>query len=310
MAGLDRAPASEARDEAVPPAGARRTLQRVRRLQAALWLTLALAAAAAAVAAAAPPAAGQELDVDAATRWGEQRQGRVSWAVLDESGRLQGRHRTRAHRSASLSKAMLLVAYLRRLGGRPVPRAADRLLRPMVVVSDNRAAHAILARIGDGALGDVARAAGMRRLRTNGSWSELWLTPADQARFFLRFDVLVPARHRRYARGLLSGVTREQAWGIPRVARRPGRRFRAFFKGGWRPGLVNQAALLERDGRRYAVVVLTDGDPSFPYGVNTIEGVTRRLLRPAARPARGRSAVVHGWRTTLIAPSSFFWKSS
>jgi hypothetical protein len=256
------------------------------------------------------PAVAQELDVAAATRWGEQRQGRVSWAVLDESGRLQGRHRTRAHRSASLSKAMLLVAYLRRLGGRPVPRAADRLLRPMVVVSDNRAADRILGRIGDGALRDVARAAGMRRLRTNGSWSELRLTPADQARFFLRFDALVPARHRRYARGLLSGVTRGQAWGIPRVARRPARRFRVFFKGGWRRGVVNQAALLERDGRRVAVVVMTDRVRSFPYGVATVEGVARRLLPPAARRARGRSAVRHGWSTTLIAPSSFFWKSS
>ncbi|MBM3668061.1 MAG: hypothetical protein FJW90_11415 [Actinobacteria bacterium] len=42
---------------------------------------------------------------------------------------------------------------------------------------------------------------------------------------------------------------------------------------------MNQSALLQRRGRRLAISVLTEGDPSLSYGARTISGVTRRLLR-------------------------------
>jgi hypothetical protein len=38
-------------------------------------------------------------------------------------------------------------------------------------------------------------------------------------------------------------------------------------------------ALLRRDGRRLALAVLSDGNPSLEYGAKTIQGVTARLLR-------------------------------
>jgi hypothetical protein len=56
-----------------------------------------------------------------------------------------------------------------------------------------------------------------------------------------------------------------------------------LFKGGWRPlsglNVVNQSALLEHDGRRVAVAVLSDGNRSHAYGTETVRGVARRLLR-------------------------------
>ena len=202
---------------------------------------------------------------------------RISWAVVDTGGRLFARHGARHHRSASLTKAMLLVAYLRGLGDRPLPDPVHRVLAPMIQVSGNRAADRIHALVGDAGLADVGRAARMRSLRLNGTWSGVEVTAADQARFFSRFDRLVPRSHRAYARRMLSSIVAKQSWGIARVARRLG--FRAFFKAGWRRLLTNQGALLEAgDGRRLAIVVLTDG-VRVAAGIRTIEALARRLLR-------------------------------
>lgn len=203
---------------------------------------------------------------------------RISFAVIDTRGRLFSRGGGRIHQSASQTKAMLLVAYLRRLGRRPVPRALRPVLTAMIRRSSNRAAHQVRALVGDAGLAEVGRAAGMRRLQLNGTWSAVGITAVDQARFFRRFDRLCPRRHRRYARRLLASIVPRQSWGIPRVARRRG--FATFFKGGWRRGLVNQGALLETgDRRRLSIVVLTSG-LRFAEGARTVEAVTRRLLAP------------------------------
>jgi hypothetical protein len=101
------------------------------------------------------------------------------------------------------------------------------------------------------------------------------LTAADQAHFFLRIDKLVPRAHRAYARALLSSIVPEQSWGIAPVGRR--RHYRVFFKGGWRTGITHQVALLERNGRRVALAVLTRS-PGMGYGEATISGIATRVL--------------------------------
>ncbi len=215
-----------------------------------------------------------------------QREGpaRVSWAAVDTRGRLWARGGARHHRSASQSKAMLLVAYLRRLGGRPVPEAMRRVLAPMIQVSGNRAAARVHRLVGDAGLADVGRAAGMRALRLSGTWSEAGITAADQARFFHRIDRLCPRRHRAYARRLLASIVPRQSWGIPAVARPRG--LRTLFKGGWRRGLVNQGALVELpDGHRLSIAILVDRRPSFAHGRRTIEGLAARLLAGAEAQA-------------------------
>ncbi len=59
--------------------------------------------------------------------------------------------------------------------------------------------------------------------------------------------------------------------------------YAVFFKGGWRSTglgqLVHQIGGLERPGRPFAMAVMTDGDPSMSYGIDTIQGVTQVLLR-------------------------------
>jgi hypothetical protein len=225
--------------------------------------------------------------VRVARRWASHRAGRIAWAAIDTRGRLIGRHRTWSFPAASVSKAMVLVAELRRAGraGGHLDPGTRALLAAMIRASDNDAADAVYRRIGDRGLLEVARAAHMRRFGPAGWWSEARLTPADQARLFLRIDKLVPPRWRSYARRLLASVVPWQSWGIARALRPRG--WKVFFKGGWRPSaagsVVHQVALAERGRRRIALAVLSDGNPSHAYGTETIHGIAARLLGAKAR---------------------------
>jgi len=210
------------------------------------------------------------------------RTGSTSFAVVDERGRIHGYRRGVQYSSASLVKAMLLVAYLdqhsvrhRRL------RGADRhLLGPMIRVSDNDAATAVYRRVGAGGLVRVARHAGMRRFLPNPVWGGCQVTARDQARFFGHIRHLIAERHRKYGLSLLRRIVSYQRWGIPRG--KPAG-WVPYFKGGWFNDddgwRVHQAALLQKGGRHISIAVLTRGTPSLGYGAATISGVTARLLR-------------------------------
>ncbi len=226
----------------------------------------------------APPA------IRAVRRYLRHRAGRVAFAVVDSEGRLNGVHLHWRFVSASVVKAMLLVAYLRRLDAehrRGLGGFARAVLGPMIHVSDNGAATAVWRIVGDRGLRAVARRAGMSDYGVVGSWARSQISAADQARFFFAMDRLVPRHFRPYARRLLSSIVGYESWGVPHVARP--RHYAVYFKGGWRGTalgqLVHQVARLERPGRTCAIAVLTDGDPSMGYGIHTIEGVARTLLR-------------------------------
>jgi hypothetical protein len=209
-----------------------------------------------------------------ARAWARGRAGVPAFAVLDQDGHLRGLRLRARYPSASVVKAMLLVAALRRAGRQPVPAGERALLDPMIRVSDNEAAEAVYAQVGAAGLYAVARRAGMRDFSVPVLFGAQ-LTAADQARFFLRIDKLVPRRQRAYARALLSSIVPAQSWGIAPVARRRG--YRVFFKGGWRTAITHQAALLERNGRRVALAVLTRS-PRMAYGEATIAGIASRVL--------------------------------
>jgi len=135
--------------------------------------------------------------------------------------------------SASLVKAMLLVAYLRRLhaqGQHRVDSRSDSLLLPMINVSDNSAATQAYSILGAPGLYGVARAAGMTDFSVNGFWANAQISASDQARFFFQMDSLIPREFVGYARFLLSTIAGYESWGIPAVARPRG--YAVFFKGG------------------------------------------------------------------------------
>jgi hypothetical protein len=209
--------------------------------------------------------------------------GRTAFAVVDSEGRMSGVHEHWTFVSASVVKAMLLVAYLRRLDARgqhSVDSFSNSFLYPMIHVSDNSAATQTWSIVGDGGLYAVAHAAGMTDFSIVGIWARAQISAADQAKFFFEMDSLIPHEFVGYARFLLSTIAGFESWGIPAVARPAG--YNVFFKGGWRGTglgqLVHQVGRLEGHHRTFSIAVMTDGDPSMGYGIGTIQGVTGKLI--------------------------------
>ena len=226
-------------------------------------------------------------DTEAAKEYSASRLGQISFAVRTER-HLYGVEVRRTVPSASVLKAMLLVAYLRGpdVRDRALRKADRNLLGPMIRRSDNVAATQVRDIVGNDGLVRLARRVGMRAFSPAAIWGLSRIDAADQTLFFLEIDRFVPRRHRATAMRLLSSIVRSQRWGIAQV-RPPG--WALYFKGGWGSGsgaVDHQVALLRRSGRRVSVAILTTGSPSHAYGKRTLRGVAARLLRGLAPEPR------------------------
>jgi beta-lactamase class A len=255
----------------------------MRRLTA---LVVVAAVALAAASSAQAGTAGWKVRKQAAVRYVETRQGVVSFAFVDDRGRLRAYRPWRAAPSASLLKAMFLVAYLHRpsVRERALTDADRSLLGPMIRRSDNLTATRVLGLLGARPLYRLAARADMVHFRLRSPWGLSEVTAGDQARFFYRIDRYVPRRHRAYARWLLSHIVRSQRWGIPPAVPDG---WKVYFKGGWGSGtgrVTHQSALLQDGRRRLSLAVLTQWNPSHTYGTRTIRGIARRLLRTPLPP--------------------------
>jgi hypothetical protein len=253
----------------------------------ALVTALAIAAA---MPAAAPAKAPERWrpGLEAARAYAATRAGTISFAVRTRH-RLYRSDAYRSYPSASVVKAMLMVAYLNHdsVRGRRLNAADHRLLDPMIRWSDNAVASQVRNFVGNGALDRLADRVGMGRFASAPSWGSTQITAAGQSKLFLRIDRYVVRRHRDTALRLLRTIVPGQRWGIARV---PHRGWSLHFKGGWGDGdgeVDHQVALLRRGKRRIAVAIMTAANPSHAYGQQTLEGVSRRLLRglsPRSQP--------------------------
>jgi beta-lactamase class A len=216
----------------------------------------------------------------AARAYAAGRMGAISFAVRTPR-RLYRHDADRTAPSASVVKAMLMVAYLnhRDVRGRSLTDTDRELLHPMIRWSNNIAATRVRDIVSNAALERLARRVGMRRFATSPIWGLTQITAADQTKLFLRIDRYVVERHRDVAMRLLGTVVGSQRWGVARA--RP-RSWALYFKGGWGDGsgaVDHQVALLRRGRRRVAVAILTTANPSHGYGKASLRGVARRLLR-------------------------------
>jgi len=274
---------------------------RVTDLRRAAVIVLLLALAAAPAAAAAAP---WRPDIRDAAAYANGRHGVIAFAVRTKT-RLLGRGLDQQYASASVVKAMLMLAYLREpdVRGRDLTAAEQQLLRPMIRRSDNDAATEIRNRVGNDGLVRVARAAGMGSFATAPSWGSSRITARDQTKLFLRIDALIPERHRAYGMELLRTIVPSQRWGMGHAI--PGG-WTLYFKGGWGDGdgeVDHQVGLLVRGPHRVSIAVLTATNPDKEYGDATLEGVTRRLVDGLGPQTHGPAVqVAAGLGTTEGAP--------
>jgi hypothetical protein len=224
-----------------------------------------------------PPAFPGGKAVEAAFAWAAERSGDVAAAVVDTNGGVSGYREHRTFQAASLAKAILLVALLRR---DPAPDpSTEATLTTMIEESDNGSANAIFSRVGAKGMLAVAKLAGMQDYQQGAGWIDTRVSAADEARFFFDYETYLPKAGRSLARRLLAGIIPIQRWGIPAAAGPAG--WKAYFKGGWL-GLDNrlmvQAAWLEEGKKRWALAVMTDDNPDRSYGWDTQKGITGLLL--------------------------------
>jgi hypothetical protein len=232
------------------------------------------------------PGAGEPLDqiwrpnLHAALHYARERAGDIAFAVRTP-GHFYGYRADHMEWSASVVKAMLMVAYLdRRSVARRALNGYDRsLLVPMITHSDNDAASTVNGIVGNRGLQGLANRVGMTHfLPVAHPWGETRITARDQTTFFLHIDRYVAARHRAFATRLLASITPSQRWGIGQVAPRG---WHLFFKGGWgsATGLLDhQVVLLTRGCARVSLAVLSMYDGSHAYGKATLRGIFSRLL--------------------------------
>jgi hypothetical protein len=218
-------------------------------------------------------------DMQAALRYKRTRVGDIAFAVRTDS-RFWAYRPDHVEWSASVLKAMLLVAYLDRpsVARRDLHRSDRALLNPMITVSDNGAATEVRSIVGNSGLSALAHRVGMTSFEPAAIWGESHITARDQTKFFLHIDSFIPKLHRAYAMRLLASVTPSQRWGIGEVAPKG---WKLYFKGGWGSGtglIDHQVALLVRGCTRVSVAVLTMDDGSHAYGKETLKGMFARLL--------------------------------
>ncbi|MBV9451304.1 MAG: serine hydrolase [Streptosporangiaceae bacterium] len=211
--------------------------------------------------------------------------------------------------SASVVKATILGALLRKAmeQHRFLTRAEADLARSMITISDNGAASALWNDVGRGWLQHFLNLAGMRQtfLGPGGYWGLTQITASDETlllRLLRDSNPVLNSASRSYALGLMASVVPSQRWGVAAGAPTS---LTAHIKNGWLPRSthewrIHSIGVFTGRGTGYSIVVLTEDDPTMPYGIATIEAIARvihRDLNPGTASVIPQSTAAPSWST-------------
>ena len=183
--------------------------------------------------------------------------------------------------TASTLKVDILATLLgqAQAAGRSLTPEEQSLAVPMIEESLDSAADTLWTRLGPGAVGAFERAEGMVSTvpATDGVWGSTQTTALDRlamVRTVVEPNTLLTNASRAYILDLMENVTPSQDWGatggVPpgvTVALKNG----FAMSTGWQ---INTTGWVDGDGRDYLIAVLTNGNASEQYGIDTVNGVS------------------------------------
>jgi len=217
---------------------------------------------------------------------------KVGYALYDSTGKkLASYNDTSENYGASITKSMLLVAYLKQIGSGSLSSEAKNELTNMIENSDNPAANWVYSHLtnGSSAVNGVASAAGMSGFQLNNSSDPVYvlgqskITANDFAQFFSKIDTLFPPEQKDFALNLLSHLSAADQNGLLQAGL-PGT---VYSKEGWKsesvglegaPYIVNQAAQFSSNGTTYGVAVTVGGTSDRDSGETIVKAVVSALI--------------------------------
>jgi beta-lactamase class A len=190
--------------------------------------------------------------------------------------------------SASVVKTLILASLLRwhQEAHESLSSADKSLAYAMITQSDNAAASALWAQVGHARIQHFLRLARMTETEPDpdGYWGLTQITARDELtllRLLTHRNSVLSSSSRRYELSLMSRVIPAQRWGVPAGAPTD---VTVHVKNGWLPRAtlgwrVHSTGAFNGHGRDYMIVVLTDGDPTMGYGVDTIQRIAEVIHR-------------------------------
>jgi hypothetical protein len=212
--------------------------------------------------------------------------GQVSVAVADLTTGVSAGYGAAGHSfvTASIVKADILAALLLQTqqAGHHLTTQEKTWAGTMIRNSDNAAADALYNRIGQAAgLNRANRTFGLTATKggSGGRWGLTTTNAQDQLallRTVFGDDSVLSSASRTYLRTLMGQVEADQDWGVS-AAGDP--KAESMLKNGWLPrtatGLwvINSIGMVQNDGHRMLVAVLSDGNRTQAGGISLIESV-------------------------------------
>jgi beta-lactamase class A len=226
------------------------------------------------------------------------RSGNVTAAVYDpRTRRVWLFHPGVREYTASIVKVEIMGTALREAqqSGQSLPSAEAGLMPSMIENSDNDSATALLHDVGGpSAVGRFDRSAGMTDTQPSTlalipgtpwpGWGLTTTTALDEVVLVARFaypNTVLSGASRQYGLSLMENIESDQDWGVSGGVP-PGTTI--ALKNGWLPlgpsnWQIDSIGWIDGHGRNYVLAVLTAGNPSEAYGIDTIEGIAGYIYR-------------------------------
>ncbi|KUO21288.1 serine hydrolase [Streptomyces dysideae] len=188
--------------------------------------------------------------------------------------------------SASVVKVTVLATLLwdAQRHGRTLTRRESDLATDMITRSGNSATDTLWEQLGVERVQAFLDAAGMSRTVPNlsGYWGLTQINVRDQQRLLALLtgpDSVLVADSRAYVLDLMGKVVASQRWGTSAGAPAS---VSVHVKNGWLPRAtygwrVHSVGAFQGAGHDYTITVLTHGNSTMSYGVNTIQAVARAV---------------------------------